>query len=123
MSSKDFRLSHQQKEAGMVAIMVTMILMIVISLIVLGFAQISRRNQRQTLDRQLSTQAFYAAETGINDAAELIKGASGVVPDKPDCASSGGGFYTLTPTIDATNNVEYTCLTVDPSPESLVYSS
>lgn len=106
----------------MVAIMVTMILMIVISLIVLGFAQISRRNQRQTLDRQLSTQAFYAAETGINDVVDLIKGAGGVVPDKPDCASNGGGFYALDPVIDATSNVAYTCLTVDPSPDSLVYS-
>ena len=57
----------------MVAILVTMNLMIVISLIVLGFAQISRRNQRQSLDRQLSTQAFYAAETAVNDAADLIK--------------------------------------------------
>jgi len=41
----------QSKQRGMVAIMITMILMIVISLIVLGFAQISRRNQRQSLDR------------------------------------------------------------------------
>lgn len=126
MSSKSSRLTSHPKEAGMVAIMVTLILMIVISLIVLGFAQISRRNQRQTLDRQLSTQAFYAAETGINDAAELIKNAlaTGVaVADKPDCQSNGGGFYaSLTPVISAANNVEYTCLTVDPTPGSLVYS-
>lgn len=117
----------RKKEAGMVAIMVTLILMIIISLIVLGFAQISRRNQRQTLDRQLSTQAFYAAETGINDAGELIKNAiisGSTVADKPDCASDGGGFYsTLNPVIDASSNVEYTCLMVDPTPSSLVYSS
>jgi hypothetical protein len=114
------------KEAGMVAILVTMILMIVISLIVLGFAQISRRNQRQSLDRQLSTQAFYAAETAVNDAADLIKAAvqTGTNPAaKPDCNSSGGGFYaTLTPVIDATSDVEYSCLIVDPAPTTLVYS-
>src|SRR5689334_20404193 len=92
------------RQAGMVAIMVMLILMLVISLIVLGFAQISRRNQRQSLDRQLSTQAFYAAETGINDAAEIIKNALAAgttAADKPDCQSDGGGFYAgLTPVLD-----------------------
>lgn len=121
--------NSRHREAGMVAIMVTLILMIVISLIVLGFAQISRRNQRQALDRQLSTQAFYAAETGVNDAAELIKNAvisGGTVAEKPDCASNGGGFYAapaITPVLDAQAEVEYTCLIVDPTPPTLVYSA
>lgn len=113
------------REKGMVAIMVTMILMIVISLIVLGFAQIARRNQRQALDRQLSTQAFYAAETGVNDAAELIQTATGVIPSKDDCADTGAGFYSSLITssvLSSQNEVEYTCLTVDPDPASLVYS-
>jgi Tfp pilus assembly protein PilX len=127
MSKMFVRLGRESKEAGMVAIMVTLVLMIVISLIVLGFAQISRRNQRQALDRQLSTQAFYAAETGVNDATELIKSAlaSGTaVADKPDCASDGSGFYaSLDSVIDDDSNVEYTCLMVDPTPNSLVYSS
>jgi Tfp pilus assembly protein PilX len=118
--------TKQHREAGMVAIMVTMILMIVISLIVLGFAQISRRTQRQALDRQLSTQAFYAAETGVNDAAKLIKDAvatSTPVPDKTDCPVSGSGFYaSLTPVLDSAASVEYTCLLVDASPSSLEYS-
>jgi hypothetical protein len=104
-----------------------MVLMIVISLIVLGFAQISRRNQRESLDRQLSTQAFYAAETGINDTRNIIKqavatGAS--VPDKTDCAGSGvGGFYAgLAPDIDTALGVKYSCVLVDSSPKSLSYS-
>ena len=117
----------QSKQRGMVAIMITMILMIVISLIVLGFAQISRRNQRQSLDRQLSTQAFYAAETGVNDAAELINTAiaNGLpVADKPSCSPDPGGFYAgLNPTISATDGVAYTCLMVDTTPSSLIYST
>ena len=126
MSTIPDNTGRQQKQAGMVAIMVTLILMIVISLIVLGFAQISRRNQRQALDRQLSTQAFYAAESGVNDATDAIKTAveNGVaVASKPDCASTGGGFYSTNPVIDAGTNVEYTCLTVDPTPDTLVYSN
>ncbi|MET1033164.1 MAG: pilus assembly PilX N-terminal domain-containing protein [Candidatus Saccharimonadales bacterium] len=111
----------------MVSIMTTMVLMIVITLIVLGFAQISRRNQREALDRQLSTQAFYAAETGINDARKLIQTAvtaGTTVADKTGCTDTGtGGFYgSLNPTIDAAANVKYSCLLVDPSPKVLRYS-
>jgi len=120
--------SIRHSQAGMVSIMTTMVLMIVISLIVLGFAQLSRRNQRETLDRQLSSQAFYAAESGVNDVRELINAAlatgTATVPEKNGCTDTGtGGFYaSLNSTIDAATNVEYTCLLVDPSPETLRYS-
>ena len=115
-------------ERGMVSIMTTMVLMIIISLIVLGFAQISRRNQRESLDRQLSTQAFYAAESGINDVRELIKGAVNTgteVPEKTGCTDTGAGnFYgSLNPDIDAAKNVKYSCMLVDPSPTKLRYSN
>jgi len=120
---------QERREAGMVAIMVTLILMVVISLIVLGFAQISRRNQRQALDRQLSAQAFYAAETGVNDVAKLIRDrqASGeVIPEKTDCGN-GGSFYTeangINPAISEPDQIAYTCLLVDPTPNSLEYRS
>jgi Tfp pilus assembly protein PilX len=113
------------RQAGMVSILVTMLLMIVISLIVLGFAQISRRNQRQALDRQLSTQAFYAAETGINDAAERIGQAianGDTVDPKADCTNNPGIFSSLpSATLDAANNVGYSCLLVNPTPKNLVY--
>jgi hypothetical protein len=113
----------------MVSILVTMLLMVVISLIVLGFAQISRRNQRQAVDRQLSTQAFYAAESGINDARNLIKAAinsGAVIPPKADCTNGSGAtaaFYgSLVPSLDTPNNVSYTCLMVDPAPKNLLYN-
>lgn len=114
------------REAGLVSIMVTMILMIVISLIVLGFAQVSRRNQRQALDRQLSTQAFYAAESGINDARDLINqavAAGSAIPAKTDCAAGTGIYNGLSPDLDAsgTDDAEYTCVMVNPTPETLLY--
>ncbi len=118
-----------RKQAGMVSILVTMILLIVISLIVLGFAQISRRNQRQTLDRQLSSQAFYAAESGVNDVRNLINqalAAGNAIPSKPDCTGGAGPaavFYgSLSSVLDGASKVSYTCVMVDPSPESLAFS-
>ncbi|HSX35897.1 MAG TPA: pilus assembly PilX N-terminal domain-containing protein [Patescibacteria group bacterium] len=112
------------RQAGMVSILVTMVLMIVLSLVVLGFAQIARRNERQSLDRQLSTQAFYAAEAGINDVVDLIKTASGPITAKPDCNNSGPLYSPLNAlsTLDAATNVTYSCVTVDPAPPGVSYS-
>jgi Tfp pilus assembly protein PilX len=111
------------RQSGMVSILVTMIIMLVISLIVLGFAQISRREQRQSLDRQLSAQAFFAAETAVNDArkaAEPYITAGTPVPEKEVCEPNG--VYNTSPTIDATNNVKYTCLLVSTKVRNLTGS-
>jgi hypothetical protein len=115
-------------ETGIASLMVTMVLMIVISLIVLGFAQVARREQRQTLDRQLSSQAYYAAETGVNDAVDAIKAAvaSGdpSAADKQNCqpdtvASSPYNVSQHDPNIDPAHNVSYTCLRVSTTADSL----
>ncbi len=124
--SKNQTQALHQDQKGMVAIMVTLILMIVISLLVLGFAQISRRNQRTTLDRQLSTQAFYAAESGINDARKLITeqiSNGNAVQSKTDCNAATNGMYVNLPSnvINAASDVSYTCLLVNAEPTSLRY--
>jgi Tfp pilus assembly protein PilX len=121
------RPSIRKSERGMISLMTTMVLMIIISLIVLGFAQMTRRNQRASLDRQQSAQAFYAAESGVNDARNLIEAAvnaGNVVPAKTSCSDLGnGGFYaSLNSNLDAARGISYSCLTVDPSPTTLRYS-
>lgn len=71
--------------------------MTILSLITIGFSQIMAREQRQALDRQLSSQAFYAAESGVNDAIQNIT-----------------GFNTTTClpySISTDNSVENTCIT------------
>ena len=120
---KEQKPTVRRSEAGLVSIMVTMIIMIIISLVVLGFSRIVRREQRQTLDQQLSTQAFYAAESGVNDAVRVIKASlatpGAILADKLDCAPNADfpGPYD----VDAANNVSYSCLLVDMTPPALVY--
>jgi len=121
----------RSNQRGMAAIIVTMVTMVVISLIVLGFATISRREQGQTLDQQLSTQAFYAAESGVEDAQNVITAAIQAgkpVPGKTDCDTNtdGSGYTPNYPvgaatTLDAAHNVSYSCLLVDPAPTSLKF--
>ena len=119
------QLQTQQRQSGLVSIMVTMVFMIVLSLIVLGFAQVSRRNQRQSLDRQLSASAFYAAETAVNDVRNLIKTA-GDPPPKTSCSNGGlGGYYHSLDTLSSLNTnakLSYTCVLVNPAPKSLPYT-
>jgi len=99
---------------GIVSLIVTMIIMIVLTLIVTGFAQLARREQKEALDRQLSNQAFYAAESGVNDARRAIK--AGFTKDKKDC---GAIPETDSPILSGTNNeissngpISYTCLLI-----------
>ena len=117
-------MTQQQRlrQAGVVSIMVTMIMMIVITLIVLGFAEISRNEQRSSLDSQLSAQAYYAAESGVNDVRAIMNNmvkAGAPVEAKPDC-SNQNGYASLNPTVGS-HGASYTCVTVDPTPAALQY--
>lgn len=118
----------RRRQQGMASIIITLVTMVIISLIVLGFAAISRREQRQTLDQQLSTQAFYAAETAVEDARNVILtrlAADDEVENKTDCITDdqGGGYRSGLPAmqLNAADNVSYTCLKVDLTPTSLSY--
>lgn len=116
----------QGRESGVVSLMVTMVMMIVITLVVLGFAEIARNEQRSSLDDQLSVQAYYAAESGINDVRSVINaavasGGPAAAQNKTKCGPQGN--YTATGVIDSQNghDVAYTCVLVNTTPPSLTY--
>mgnify|MGYP001111776165 CR=1 FL=1 len=120
-----YAIKPSQNQNGMVSITVTIVFIAVISLVVLGFSQITRRNSREALDRQLSSQAFYAAETGVNDAmnkiAKLIE-AGQPVPKQTEC---NGSQYTVNNgrVGNEDDGVAYSCLLVDPEPPFLSYDN
>lgn len=103
--------SLKTNEQGIVSILVTMIIMIVLSLIVTGFAQLARREQREALDRQLNTQAFYAAESGINDARRAIKEDS-YAADKTDCGPISSVPSLKNNVISSDGLIQYSCLLI-----------
>ncbi|MEO6513192.1 MAG: pilus assembly PilX N-terminal domain-containing protein [Candidatus Saccharimonadales bacterium] len=126
MTTNKYPNQVRKSESGMVAVMVTLIMIIVISLIVIGFAQVSRRTQRSSLDTQLSTQAFYAAESGLNDTLAIMRNAintNNPILPKATCAN-GGMYASLTAASvigNAADNVSYTCVIVDPAPTKLKF--
>lgn len=112
-------------EKGLVSFFVVAIILVVISLVVISFSRIVRREQVQTSDRQFSTQAFYAAETGINDAAEFLNNNPGADGWGSDCNGSSSfiDYAGLTTSSQLDGEVAYTCLLVDKSPSELTYSN
>lgn len=115
-------------QTGMISITVTLVIMIMVTLIVSSFAVIVRREQRQVLDRQLSTQAFYAAEAGLEDArVALTSKDPNLRLNSSDtinsCASGSDESFAKVMQTKGVNidpqiadNVEYTCVLIDTKP-------
>ncbi|HET8709655.1 MAG TPA: VWA domain-containing protein [Candidatus Saccharimonadales bacterium] len=125
MSDLPFKPAPRRSQSGMVAIMVTLILMVVISLVVLGFAQLSRHSTGSVQDSQLSAQAYYAAESGVNDAVSIIRqklaAGTGTVPAKMRC-DDFIDYPGLKDSANLGSDVNYSCVLVNPAPASLNYS-
>lgn len=120
-----------KNETGLASLVIAILIVIVVTTLVLGFMQIISREQRRTLDNQLSSQAYYAAESGVNDAVKAIQefgykggkttcapltASASPTPPPPISASVPNSNY-LTPD----GNVQYSCLLIDPTPISIEY--
>jgi Tfp pilus assembly protein PilX len=122
MYNKTMSRTLKKDQRGLVSFMITLIMMLVISLIVIGFTQVTNRNRREQLDRQLSMQAFYAAESGVNAAATKIntdKGTPGGVVPQDTC---NGSDYSPTNLV-ADGSVGYTCVLVNPTVPQITTSA
>ncbi|MDZ7786535.1 MAG: hypothetical protein U5L95_05505 [Candidatus Saccharibacteria bacterium] len=111
----------KSENKGMVAIMVAVFLVLIISLVVVNYSQLVRREQRQTLDRQLNTQALYVAESGVNHLAKLAR-ENPSFTGKTTCENvevTVGGEDT---NISLGTDLEVTCSLVDSTPTSLTYN-
>ena len=113
-------------ENGFASIVIALVLIIVLALITVGFAQLARREQSDALDTQLSSQAFYAAESGINDAYDYIQAnvnnpslGTTIFNNPQNCTTVPG----YSPVIDTTNDDSYTCLLVNLTPPNLQFSN
>ncbi len=119
------------RQDGFVSIIVALVIMIFVSLVALGFAFLARQNQEQNQNRQLSTQAFYAAESGVNDTVKYMLDRfknTGVLPnDANSCqdgknALSSAGYVSNLGGSTGNNEIEYTCALFQSAPRSLEYT-
>jgi Tfp pilus assembly protein PilX len=111
--------TDKKQEQGFVAIVVAALIMVILSLITIGFTRMMQREQQQAVDRQLTRQALYAAESGINDVYNgLVDGTLAQI-EKTDCDVSG---LPNDGVISESTNVAYTCVLYDKTPGELNYS-
>jgi len=115
----------QADESGIVAILVVIVFTSVMALISIGFSQLMSREERQSLDRQLSLQAYYSSESGLNDARNYLSnpaakpmpnGCTAPTDISPSPFVTGGNLSG-----DAAATVKYSCLNIDTSPKELIY--
>lgn len=118
------RKSLVKDQSGMVAFVVTSFIIIMMSLLVLAFSQSTRREQRQALDRQLSTQAYYTAESAINETIKYISGLPpGVQMEKNNCDPLTGADANKLKSQDTQEIFKYTCIMWDRDPEKLTFQN
>ncbi len=112
------RFKNEDKQ-GFVSIVVAALIMIILSLITIGFTRLMQREQRQAIDRQLTRQALYAAESGINDVIESIRNGDLTEIEKMDCDVND---LPNDGVISDNGSIAYTCAMYDKTPRELVYS-
>lgn len=110
----------KRRQDGFVSIIMALVIMIFITLIALGFAFLARQNQYQNQNRVLSTQAFYAAESGVNDVVNYLKNNPAHPASVNTCNGPLAGYVD---TVGSTNNqIKYTCVLYDTAPTTLEYN-
>jgi Tfp pilus assembly protein PilX len=103
--------NKNSKRRGMSSIVFAIAFVTILSLLSVGFATIARRDTNEVLDRTLSYQAQYAAESGINYAIKKIK-------DNPTTSQS-----TCNTPINLSAGVDITCVTWGPADDNNVVLS
>ncbi len=117
-----FQKNHKQlNEKGFASLAIALVLIAVLALLTVGFAQLARREQQTALNKQLANQAYYAAESGVNDAnAAITKGLITTSTPKEggtqcmDLPLPGAGSGNI-----STQGVSYTCVLVNVQPTTL----
>lgn len=117
------KLQAARNEEGFASLVIALTLIIILSLVTLGFAHFIRREQANALNKQLSMQAFYAAESGVNDIVKNLSTVNTLGTNLNDCSLffQAGKLGASRNKIDG-DNVKYTCALLNKEPGDLQHS-
>jgi Tfp pilus assembly protein PilX len=114
------------KQQGFVSIITTSLIMIITTLVVIGFSQLMQRELRQSLDRQLNSQALYAAETGINDLYNKLQLGELTKEEETECDVTDADVWpnggVVNPS-NTNNEAAYTCILYDQTPPYIEFNN
>lgn len=110
----------QHKEAGVVSLFTVLFFTILITVLTVGFVRIMINERRQATDQDLTTRAYYAAESGVEDARRALQQYYPVVADRPklntDTCDAPVGY---SKTISTNPSIGYSCMLMDLNPTDL----
>lgn len=114
-----------KNEDGLASIFISMIIMIVISLLLIGFVQYANNEQKQSFNRQLETEAFYAAESGVNQAENYVNSnySSGFIYSSSQCDASNTSFSFLTHLSYGSVYANIPCIYINLNPNSIAFNN
>lgn len=116
-----------QSQQGVVSIIVVSILTVTLALIAVGFSRLSDRELSQASNRESAAQAYYAAQSGINDALAYIRdhgssftGCTNWPTVITALTPADGSKYFTTDLSGGSNIAKYSCIGVDSIPPTLI---
>ena len=107
----------RDNQKGIMSIIVALVFIMILGLIVVSFGLASRSQNKQTVDNQLSTASYYAAQSGINEILKQISSTT-YIPDTSTCQT-----LTISALKFTNNNSKITCIKVTESTASLLYNN
>jgi Tfp pilus assembly protein PilX len=109
-----------KNESGFASIVVALTIIIILALLTVAFAQLARREQQTSLDKQLAIQATYAAESGINDVVKYLD----KIPlnnDANKCINDPAILPLNSNTVSNSTGASYTCVLVNKHPKDVIF--
>jgi len=111
-------------QAGAASIIIVLFMSIILTVVTIGFLRIALNEQRISTDDDLSTRAFYAAESGIEDARRAIReNLVGTLTDAElnadNCDVPSVVRYSSILSDSGEFDAEYSCMLIDFTPNSL----
>lgn len=117
------RRASSADSTGLASIVVVFMLVIVVSLMSLGFAKLMDRATQQALGNNLASAAEYAARAGINEAIAYVK-TNPSPPATPECDTLiKPGQPLATTALSSLGDTKVTCLLIDASPLDVAYQN
>ena len=111
----------QKDQSGMASFLVVSIIVTLLALISFGFSHLADRELRQSLDRELSDQAYYAADSGLNDARSFIASAAGQTYSSTSCSPPTNSPYFVDDLSGGLGVAKYPCVLMTANPKQLVF--
>ncbi len=115
---------HNKSEQGAASMIVVVFMMVILTTISIGFLRIALNEQRIATDDDLTSRAYYAAESGIEDAKRAIQeNLDGTLTDAElnadTCDVPASTRYNSVLSSGAEFDAEFECMLIDFTPDTI----